>query len=100
MALKQIVAYLTQKDDLSGSDFLWAIIIFCRLKVDLRHEAELRSPSPATYQAEEDSPTVDPGIDLSDFYMSVEWDILEVPLVTENVFSCYQKLYVETMGVF
>ncbi len=29
----------------------------------------------------EGSNTVDLGIDLSEFYMSVEWDILEVPAV-------------------
>ena len=28
---------------------------------------------------EENSPRVDVGIDLTEFYMSVEWDILEVP---------------------
>ena len=46
--------------------------------MDLRHEEEIHSPSSATYKAEDDSPTVDVGIDLSEFYMSVEWDILEV----------------------
>ena len=43
---------------------------------------------------------MDPGIDLSDFYMSVEWDILEVGPLTKNVFSYFQKLYVENMSVF
>lgn len=40
------------------------------LKVDLRHIDEV-----------EGSNIVDIGMDLSEFYMSVEWDILEVPAV-------------------
>jgi nicotinic acetylcholine receptor len=36
--------------------------------VDLRHRDEVK-----------DSSVVDIGIDLSEFYQSVEWDILEVP---------------------
>lgn len=40
------------------------------LQVDLRHMCEV-----------EGSNVVDLGIDLSEFYMSVEWDILEVPAV-------------------
>ena len=39
-------------------------------KVDLRHIDEV-----------EGSNIVDVGMDLSEFYMSVEWDILEVPAV-------------------
>ena len=39
-------------------------------QVDLRHMCEV-----------EGSNVVDLGIDLSEFYMSVEWDILEVPAV-------------------
>lgn len=40
------------------------------LKVDLRHMDEKFG-----------SNIVDVGVDLSEFYMSVEWDILEVPAV-------------------
>lgn len=40
------------------------------LKVDLRHMDEKFG-----------SNVVDVGVDLSEFYMSVEWDILEVPAV-------------------
>ena len=58
------------------SDALNYFIFF--YKVDLRHEEEIHSPSSAMYNAEENSPTVDVGIDLTEFYMSVEWDILEV----------------------
>ena len=39
-------------------------------KVDLRHMDE-----------QQGSNIVDVGVDLSEFYMSVEWDILEVPAV-------------------
>lgn len=41
-----------------------------RKKVDLRHIDEV-----------EGSNIVEVGMDLSEFYMSVEWDILEVPAV-------------------
>lgn len=40
------------------------------IKVDLRHLDEVVG-----------SNVVDFGVDLSEFYMSVEWDILEVPAV-------------------
>ena len=49
-------------------------------QVDLRHQEEIHSPASASYRAEEHSPTVDVGIDLTEFYVSVEWDILEVCL--------------------
>ena len=45
----------------------WSTLFF---QVDLRHMCEV-----------EGSNVVDLGIDLSEFYMSVEWDILEVPAV-------------------
>ena len=45
-------------------------------QVDLRHMCEV-----------EGSNVVDLGIDLSEFYMSVEWDILEVPAVRWAQFS-------------
>ena len=46
------------------------IDIFLHCQVDLRHMCEV-----------EGSNVVDLGIDLSEFYMSVEWDILEVPAI-------------------
>ena len=66
------------------------------LQVDLRHEEEKGSPSVATYKAEESSPTVDVGIDLTEFYMSVEWDILEVP-AKRNVkfYTCCDEPYLD-----
>ena len=65
-------------------------------QVDLRHEEEIRSPSVATYDASENSPTVDVGIDLTEFYMSVEWDILEVP-AKRNVkfYTCCDEPYLD-----
>ena len=44
--------------------------------MDLRHQEE-----------EEDDPVVTIGVDLSDFYMNVEWDILAVPAIRN------EKLY-------
>lgn len=43
---------------------------FCLLQVDLRHVDEVKG-----------SNIVDIGVDLTEFYTSVEWDILEVPAV-------------------
>lgn len=33
---------------------------------------------------------VDVGVDLSEFYMSVEWDILEVPAVRWVLTKCFE----------
>lgn len=44
-------------------------------QVDLRHMDEQPGNN-----------VVDVGVDLSEFYMSVEWDILEVPAVRSVVF--------------
>ncbi len=48
--------------------FICEHMVFFHLQVDLRHRDEVK-----------DSSVVDIGIDLSEFYQSVEWDILEVP---------------------
>lgn len=48
---------------------MYNILSFCR-QVDLRHIDEVQG-----------SNVVDIGVDLSEFYTSVEWDILEVPAV-------------------
>ncbi|XP_073978187.1 nicotinic acetylcholine receptor alpha1 [Rhodnius prolixus] len=51
--------------------------------VDLRHM--LQTP---------DSHTIDVGIDLQDFYLSVEWDIMRVPAVrNEKFYSCCEEPY-------
>nr|XP_014289941.2 acetylcholine receptor subunit alpha-like 1 [Halyomorpha halys] len=51
--------------------------------VDLRH----MSQSP-------DSDTIEIGIDLQDYYLSVEWDIMKVPAVrNEKFYSCCEEPY-------
>ncbi|KAG7187589.1 hypothetical protein KM043_016657 [Ampulex compressa] len=42
------------------------------------------------------SNVVDIGVDLSEFYMSVEWDILEVPAVrNEKFYTCCDEPYLD-----
>ncbi|XP_022245113.1 acetylcholine receptor subunit alpha-like [Limulus polyphemus] len=54
-------------------------------KVDLRHDKEV----PGTN-------LVEIGIDLSDFYLSVEWDVLEVPAVrNEKYYTCCDEPYID-----
>ena len=54
-------------------------------QVDLRHIDEVKG-----------QPEVEIGVDLSEFYMSVEWDILEVPAV-RNVkwYTCCTEPYLD-----
>ena len=65
-------------------------------QVDLRHEHEIRAPRSVSYRDVENSPRVDVGIDLTEFYMSVEWDILEVP-AKRNVkfYTCCDEPYLD-----
>lgn len=54
-------------------------------QVDLRHIDELQG-----------SNVVDIGVDLSEFYASVEWDILEVPAVrNEKFYTCCDEPYLD-----
>nr|CAB77445.1 nicotinic acetylcholine receptor Dalpha 4 subunit [Drosophila melanogaster] len=54
-------------------------------KVDLRHMDE-----------QQGSNVVAVGVDLSEFYMSVEWDILEVPAVrNEKFYTCCDEPYLD-----
>ncbi|XP_037029709.1 acetylcholine receptor subunit alpha-like isoform X3 [Bradysia coprophila] len=54
-------------------------------QVDLRHMDEKSG-----------SNVVDVGVDLSEFYMSVEWDILEVPAVrNEKFYTCCDEPYLD-----
>ncbi|XP_029680736.1 acetylcholine receptor subunit alpha-like isoform X4 [Formica exsecta] len=54
-------------------------------QVDLRHIDEMRG-----------SNVVDIGVDLSEFYTSVEWDILEVPAVrNEKFYTCCDEPYLD-----
>ncbi|XP_017794848.1 PREDICTED: acetylcholine receptor subunit alpha-like isoform X1 [Habropoda laboriosa] len=55
------------------------------IQVDLRHIDEIRG-----------SNVVDIGVDLSEFYTSVEWDILEVPAVrNEKFYTCCEEPYLD-----
>ncbi|KZC13128.1 Acetylcholine receptor subunit alpha-like [Dufourea novaeangliae] len=55
------------------------------INVDLRHMDEKSG-----------SNVVDVGVDLSEFYMSVEWDILEVPAVrNEKFYTCCDEPYLD-----
>ncbi|PSN48827.1 Acetylcholine receptor subunit beta-like 2 [Blattella germanica] len=55
------------------------------MKVDLRHIDEVK-----------DSNIVEIGVDLSEFYTSVEWDILEVPAVrNEKYYTCCDEPYLD-----
>ena len=68
------------------------------MQVDLQHkEFDTRSPARVvTYRDVENNPRVPIGIDLSEFYMSVEWDILEVP-AKRNVkfYTCCDEPYLD-----
>ena len=64
--------------------------------MDLRHEYEIRAPAGVSYKNVEDSPRVDVGIDLTGFYMSVEWDILEVPAKRHvKFYTCCDEPYLD-----
>jgi len=65
-------------------------------QVDLRHEDDLREPAAKSYTNVDLSPTIDDGIDLTEFYMSVEWDILEVPAVRNvKFYTCCEEPYLD-----
>lgn len=54
-----------------------------RVQVDLRHIDQSQGRN-----------RVDVGIDLSEFYLSVEWDVLEVPAIrNEEYYSCCTEPY-------
>nr|AGK89908.1 nicotinic acetylcholine receptor subunit alpha 3 [Pandalus japonicus] len=54
-------------------------------QVDLRHIEE-----------ETNTPIVDIGVDLTEFYMSVEWDILAVPAIrNEKYYTCCDEPYLD-----
>ncbi|EDS41905.1 acetylcholine receptor protein alpha 1, 2, 3, 4 [Culex quinquefasciatus] len=56
-----------------------------KLQVDLRHIDEVN-----------DTNVVEVGVDLSEFYTSVEWDILEVPAVrNEKFYTCCDEPYLD-----
>jgi nicotinic acetylcholine receptor len=51
-------------------------------KVDLRHQEE-----------EQGTNVVNIGVDLSEFYMSVEWDILAVPAIRNVKFYTWLNIF-------
>merc|ERR1712045_199691 len=54
-------------------------------QVDLRHIDE-----------ENERPEVEIGVDLTEFYMSVEWDILEVPAIRNvKYYTCCDEPYLD-----
>ncbi|GFT19683.1 acetylcholine receptor subunit alpha-like [Nephila pilipes] len=54
-------------------------------KVDLRHKDEVEGTN-----------RVEIGIDLSEFYLSVEWDILDVPAIrNEKFYTCCEEPYID-----
>ena len=64
--------------------------------MDLRHEDDLREPAAISYQNVDLDPKIDVGIDLTEFYMSVEWDILEVPAVRNvKFYTCCEEPYLD-----
>ena len=61
------------------------IFLLFFIQVDLRHIDEVAGVS-----------TVEIGVDLSEFYMSVEWDILEVPAIrNERFYTCCNEPYLD-----
>ena len=56
----------------------------------------MRAPLPQSYENADVSPVIDVGIDLTEFYMSVEWDILEVPAVRNvKFYTCCEEPYLD-----
>ncbi|GIX79316.1 acetylcholine receptor subunit alpha-like [Caerostris extrusa] len=54
-------------------------------RVDLRHKDEVEGTN-----------RVELGIDLSEFYLSVEWDILDVPAIrNEKFYTCCEEPYID-----
>ena len=69
---------------------------WCFIQVDLRHEDDLREPEEKRFKNVGVSPVIDEGIDLSEFYMSVEWDILGVPAVRNvKFYTCCEEPYLD-----
>ena len=64
----------------------------------MRHKDEDRDLVKVNSKSEEvgPPPVIDVGIDLSEFYMSVEWDILQVPAVRNvKFYTCCEEPYLD-----
>jgi nicotinic acetylcholine receptor len=56
--------------------------------VDLKHKSQVGQVS--------DAALIEQGMDLSEFYLSVEWDVMSVPAVrTEKYYSCCDTPYID-----
>jgi len=67
-------------------------------QVDLRHKDESTDVQVTSSKKKEigPPPVIDVGIDLSEFYMSVEWDILQVPAVRNvKFYTCCEEPYLD-----
>jgi len=64
-------------------------------QVDLRHQEE-ECTSYKEHECTETNPIVNIGVDLSEFYMSVEWDILAVPAIRNvKFYTCCDEPYLD-----
>ena len=79
------LSYLIIYFDCTGVEFISMLLLCNIVQVDLRHLEEKFG-----------STVVEMGVDLSEFYMSVEWDILAVP-ATRNMkfYTCCDEPYLD-----
>merc|ERR1712165_668449 len=67
-----------------------------RYQVDLRHQEEECTIRNKEQECTETNPIVSIGVDLSEFYMSVEWDILAVPAIRNvKFYTCCDEPYLD-----
>merc|ERR1712141_918110 len=65
-------------------------------QVDLRHQEEECTIRNKEQECTETNPIVNIGVDLSEFYMSVEWDILAVPAIRNvKFYTCCDEPYLD-----
>ena len=65
------------------------------MQVDLRHQEE-ECTNYKEHECTEYNPIVSIGVDLSEFYMSVEWDILAVPAIRNvKFYTCCDEPYLD-----
>ena len=66
------------------------------MQVDLRHQEEECTIRNKEQECTETNPIVNIGVDLSEFYMSVEWDILAVPAIRNvKFYTCCDEPYLD-----
>merc|ERR1711881_800303 len=65
-------------------------------QVDLRHQEEECTIRNKEQECTETNPIVNIGVDLSEFFMSVEWDILAVPAIRNvKFYTCCDEPYLD-----